>query len=79
MGPEWMGSEDRAAFAIRWRCIGDAWAMHVRCIVDVGDAPAKSAWTKSGSTSSHIVDASAMRRDRDPPTPSTPTPSRRPR
>eukprot|EP00959_Pyramimonas_sp_CCMP1952_P410049 8593928-Pyramimonas_sp.AAC.1 len=57
-----MGSKDRAASP-----------MHRRCI---GDASATSAWGNMGSTSSRIVDASAMRRD--PLTPSR-TPSRRPR
>eukprot|EP00959_Pyramimonas_sp_CCMP1952_P073267 1531634-Pyramimonas_sp.AAC.1 len=50
---------------------------HRRCISDVGDASATLAWRKSGSASSHIADASAMRRD--PPTPSTRIPSGRPR
>eukprot|EP00959_Pyramimonas_sp_CCMP1952_P331561 6943011-Pyramimonas_sp.AAC.1 len=57
-----MGPKDRAALP-----------MHRRCI---GDASATSAWETTGSTSNRIVDASAMRRD--PPTPSTRTPSRKP-
>eukprot|EP00959_Pyramimonas_sp_CCMP1952_P356608 7468175-Pyramimonas_sp.AAC.1 len=40
--------------------------MHRRCIADVGAASATSAWRKSGSASSRMGIASAMRRD--PPT-----------
>eukprot|EP00959_Pyramimonas_sp_CCMP1952_P001611 33181-Pyramimonas_sp.AAC.1 len=60
-----MGSKDCAASS-----------MHQRCIGDVGSASATPAWGNTVSTSRRIVDASAMRRD--PPTPSTRTPSRRP-
>eukprot|EP00959_Pyramimonas_sp_CCMP1952_P051679 1080088-Pyramimonas_sp.AAC.1 len=51
--------------------------MHRRCTADVSDASATSAWRKGGPTSSRIGDASATWHD--PSTPSTPTPSRRPR
>eukprot|EP00959_Pyramimonas_sp_CCMP1952_P286496 5990767-Pyramimonas_sp.AAC.1 len=47
--------------------------MHQRCIGDVGDVSTTPAWRKSGSASSCIADASAMRRD--PPTPSARTPA----
>eukprot|EP00959_Pyramimonas_sp_CCMP1952_P392943 8233745-Pyramimonas_sp.AAC.1 len=64
-----MGPEDCTESA-------DVSSMHRRCTGGIGDASATSAWRKSGSTSSRIADVSATRRD--PPTPSTPTPFRRP-
>eukprot|EP00959_Pyramimonas_sp_CCMP1952_P223361 4669814-Pyramimonas_sp.AAC.1 len=58
--------------------MGSKIAPHRRCIADESaDASATSPWKNSGSASSRIVDASAMRGD--PPTRSTPTTSRRPR
>eukprot|EP00959_Pyramimonas_sp_CCMP1952_P413552 8665608-Pyramimonas_sp.AAC.2 len=86
MGPRQVGSEDNAA-SLHRRCIADADAarrldavlrvkstmyrrrmslMH-RCIADAADA---------SPMRRRVADASATRRD--PPTPSTPTPSRRP-
>eukprot|EP00959_Pyramimonas_sp_CCMP1952_P237193 4957375-Pyramimonas_sp.AAC.1 len=68
-----MGSEDHAALPMYRRRIGDASTVHRRCIANVGGASATSARSKSGSASSRVVYASAMRRN--PPTPSTPPPS----
>eukprot|EP00959_Pyramimonas_sp_CCMP1952_P094151 1969647-Pyramimonas_sp.AAC.1 len=51
--------------------------MHRRCIGHVGDATTASAWGDTGSTSSRIGDASAMRCE--PLTPSARTPSKSPR
>eukprot|EP00959_Pyramimonas_sp_CCMP1952_P302999 6339839-Pyramimonas_sp.AAC.1 len=54
--------------------------MHRRCIVDVGDAPATSTCSQSGSTSSRTDDPICSDPIcSGPPTPSARTPSGRPR
>eukprot|EP00959_Pyramimonas_sp_CCMP1952_P434754 9103218-Pyramimonas_sp.AAC.1 len=72
-----MGSEDRAASPIHRRCIGDASPIHWRA----SSTSAIHGRRRRGANRAPHRAASAMRRrcGGDPPTPSAPAPSRRPR